>query len=37
MEVVRMHDRRKGGHARLRKQPARCQIPSWSSAPPTTV
>ena len=29
-----MHDRRKGGHARLRKQPTRCQIPGRSSALP---
>ena len=37
MEVVRVHDRREGHHARLRKQPTSSQIPSRSSIVPTAV
>jgi len=32
MEMVRMHDRREGRHARFRKEPTGGQIPSRSSA-----
>jgi hypothetical protein len=37
MEVVGVHDRREGRHARLRKRPTRSQIPSGSSSVPAAA